>query len=114
MKALKLIGLLTLGLILTLEGCGSIKVISDPNALNICNYEECKQCEECKIIPTSGNYRDLRRGFYFDPVEKKCKSISYSSGGIPAPFNTMEECKLCCCCQGYVNINLSSKNKTTK
>jgi hypothetical protein len=114
MKAFQFFGLLTIGLVLALEGCGSIKVISDPKALDNCNYEECIQCEECKIIPTSGNYRDLRGGFYFDPVEKKCKQISYSSGGIPAPFRTMEECKLCCCCQGYVNVKLSSNNKTTK
>ncbi len=114
MKAIKLHGLLIIGLIFTLEGCGSIKVISDPSALDNCNYEECDQCEECKIIPKSGNYRDHRVGFYFDPVEKKCKRIAYSSGGIPAPFNTMEECKVCCCCQGYVNVQLTSTNKTIK
>jgi hypothetical protein len=63
-----------------------------------CNCEEkVTSCEECKVIPKSGMMRDLRYGYYYDPKEKKCKRISYSSGGIPAPFKTMEECKSCCC-----------------
>jgi hypothetical protein len=63
-----------------------------------CNCEEkATSCEECKIIPQSGMMRDLRRGYYYDSKEKKCKRVSYSSGGIPAPFKTMEECKSCCC-----------------
>lgn len=63
-----------------------------------CNCEEkVTSCEECKIIPKSGMMRDLRFGYYYDSKEKKCKRISYSSGGTPAPFNTMEQCKSCCC-----------------
>jgi hypothetical protein len=63
-----------------------------------CDCEEkVTSCDECKIIPQSGMMRDLRYGYYYDPKEKKCKRITYSSGGIPAPFKTMEECKSCCC-----------------
>ena len=94
---------------MTLSCCSSIKIISDPKALEDCNYQECKQCEECKIIPKSGNVRDQRKGYYFDPIENKCKQIIYSSGGIPAPFKTMEDCRNCCCCKGYVNIQIPLK-----
>lgn len=63
-----------------------------------CDCEErVVPCEECKIIPQSGSMRDNRRGYYYDSKEKKCKRIFYSSGGVPAPFKTMEECKSCCC-----------------
>lgn len=63
-----------------------------------CNCEEkVTSCEECKTIPKSGMMRDLRHGYYYDAKERKCKRISYSSGGIPAPFDTMEQCKSCCC-----------------
>ena len=59
--------------------------------------EKAVQCEECKVVPQSGQMRDLRVGYYYDPKEKKCKRVSYSSGGVPAPFKTMEECRSCCC-----------------
>jgi hypothetical protein len=94
-----------------LNGCGTIQLSLKPHVgpeisttKNTVIREEscdCKEkvvrCEECKIIPQSGMMRDLRYGYYYDPKEKKCKHISYSSGGVPAPFKTMEECKSCCC-----------------
>lgn len=94
-----------------INGCGAIQLSLKPHVgpeisstkntsseVESCDCEEkVTSCEECKIIPHSGSMRDLRYGYYYDPKEKKCKSISYSSGGIPAPFKTMEECKACCC-----------------
>lgn len=45
----------------------------------------------------SGMNRDLRRGFYYDYMDKNCKMISYSSGPgcKPPPFKTREECESC-------------------
>lgn len=94
-----------------LNGCSAIQLSLKPHVgaeisttKNTVFEEEscdCKEkivpCEECKIIPQSGMMKDLRYGYYYDPKEKKCKHISYSSGGVPAPFKTMEECKSCCC-----------------
>jgi hypothetical protein len=93
------------------SSCGTVKLSLRPhegpptstaytNAVEeeSCNCEEkVTSCDECKVIPQSGMMRDLRYGYYYDRKEKKCKRISYSSGGIPAPFKTMEECKSCCC-----------------
>ena len=59
--------------------------------------EKVTSCDECKIIPKSGMMRNLKFGYYYDAKERKCKRILYSSGGIPAPFNAMEQCKSCCC-----------------
>lgn len=53
-------------------------------------------CEECSVVPSSGNLKDLRYGFYYDQETKKCTRIEYSSGGTAAPFQTMEECITCC------------------
>jgi hypothetical protein len=78
--------------------CGIVKVSLNSKTSDVCD-EKYNQCEQCKIQPQSGSNRDLRYGYYYDTKEKKCKMILYSSGDgcIPAPFNTMEECKACCC-----------------
>ncbi len=95
----------------TLNSCSTFQLSLKPHAGPVnsvaksvtveeesCDCEEkIASCEECKVIPQSGMLRDLRQGYYYDAKEKKCKHVSYSSGGVPAPFKTMEECKSCCC-----------------
>jgi hypothetical protein len=95
----------------TLNSCGTLQLSLKPHTgpansvtrsvaveEESCDCEEkIASCEECKVIPQSGMLRDLRQGYYYDAKEKKCKHVSYSSGGVPAPFKTMEECKSCCC-----------------
>jgi len=91
-------------IILTITGCCSVVVISDPEALNQNAEIDCQVesiCEECFIEPYSGEMKDQRKGYYYDPVEEKCKEIIYSSGGVPAPFKTLKEC--ICCCEEYKN-----------
>jgi hypothetical protein len=94
-----------------LNGCGTLQLSLRPHVgpdnsttkssvveLESCYCEErAVPCEECKIVPQSGVLRDQRSGYYYDPKEKKCKRVFYSSGGVSAPFKTMEECKSCCC-----------------
>lgn len=81
---------------LSLYNCSVIHLNLDSE--KICNCEKkLYSCEECKVIPSSGTLRDLRRGAYYDPIEEKCVEITYSSGGVPAPFQNIRECESCCC-----------------
>ncbi|MCE4563383.1 hypothetical protein INQ51_03580 [Maribellus sp. CM-23] len=56
------------------------------------------KCQECLVVPKSGLHRDLRRGYYFDQEEMRCKEITYSTGPgcVPPPFETLQECLNCC------------------
>ncbi|MCP4439511.1 MAG: hypothetical protein GY810_11265 [Aureispira sp.] len=58
--------------------------------------ERTTPCEECFVVPVSGELEDLNFGFYYDQETKKCARIEYSSGGTGAPFLTMEDCIACC------------------
>ena len=46
------------------------------------------------VIVKSGSNRDIRKGYYFDTKEGKCKQVFYSTGPncVHPPFKTMEEC----------------------
>jgi hypothetical protein len=57
-----------------------------------------EMCRECFIVPKSGSHRDLRKGYYFDQEENRCKLFWYSTGAgcIPRPFKSFEECIECC------------------
>ena len=70
-----------------LFSCGSTEYVSNHVITE-------NQCDECKVIPKSGSNKDLKYGYYYDPIEKKCKLIRYSTGHgcIPPPFRTLEEC----------------------
>ncbi len=87
-----------LAISLFLSGCGIIRMNLSSKPSDDCN-EKHNQCDKCKIQPKSGSNRDLRYGYYYDIKEKKCKAISFSTGAgcIPPPFETMEECRACCC-----------------
>lgn len=55
-------------------------------------------CRECFVVPKPGSHRDLRKGYYFDHEENRCKVFWYSTGAgcIPPPFKSFEECIECC------------------
>ena len=97
-------------LLFLLTSCGSIITISYSEPVNETRQENDHEsktestnpnpsgCERCSVIPKSGLNRDLRYGYYFNREEGKCIRISYSTGPgcVPPPFETFEECTICC------------------
>jgi hypothetical protein len=97
-------------ILIVLTSCGSIFFVSKEESKTYIKQEtndksesqlkiiDKPNCQECLVVPRSGNNRDLRRGYYFDQEKGKCVEFSYSTGPncIPPPFKTLNECLNCC------------------
>jgi len=96
--------------IFLLVGCGSVVLV--PHKDTVDTNKQAKEqrkdsiptillrpdCEECSTVPKSGSNRDLRKGYYFDPEDGRCKEFWYSTGAgcTPPPFKTLDQCINCC------------------
>jgi len=105
--AIRLIAITSL---FVLIGCGSVSVVTynktkgstrqdmDQISASESSVLPEDRCQECFVVPKSGSNRDLRRGYYFDQEEGKCKLFLYGSGAgcIRPPFKILNECISCC------------------
>jgi hypothetical protein len=80
------------------ETTETTKQAKEQNTISKSTISKSTMCRKCFVVPKPGSHKDLRKGYYFDQEENKCKLFWYSTGAgcIPPPFESFEECLKCC------------------
>ena len=58
---------------------------------------DCIPIGMCRVEPDPGPCNAAITKYYFDQLEKKCKTFTWGGCGGGVPFDTIEECLVCEC-----------------
>jgi len=78
---------------------GISAVIMFFSILFLSGCRECISHPSCATRPNSGPCPDNNTKWYFDRVDKKCKSFTWGGCGGVIPFETKEDCMRSCKCK---------------
>jgi hypothetical protein len=60
--------------------------------------DDCTKSDRCSLNPDVGPCDGLVTKYYYDKVEKKCKSFSWGGCAGVVPFDSIEKCEKGCNC----------------
>ena len=60
--------------------------------------DDCAKSNRCILNPDVGPCKALVTKYYYDKIEKRCKSFSWGGCEGIVPFDSMEECENGCNC----------------